>query len=107
MKALRKVLNELNMPDVIDGETFESEFSFKIREDGNLILIYDENEEYGVDYIEHKNAMLREACLEFGFSFKPKKKDVIYAKIEKAVKDDFGKNTILEWYDHVTLCVRR
>lgn len=107
MKALQKVLEKLNTPSIIYGETFESEFSFKVKEEDDVIFIYDENENYTVNYLEEKNALMEEASFEFGFSFKPIEVDEIYEKIEKAIKKDFGKDTILEWYDHVTLCVRR
>lgn len=106
MKALQKVLEKLNALYVIDGETFESEFSFKVRENEDLIFIYDENENYTIDYLEEKNALMQEASFEFGFSFKPIEVDEIYEKIDKAIKKDFGKDTVLDWYDHVTLCVR-
>ena len=85
----------------------ESTFSFKVRENEDLIFIYDENENYTIDYLEEKNALMEEASFEFGFLCNPIEEDEIYDKIEKAVKKDFGKDTILEWYDHVTLCVRR
>lgn len=107
MKALQKVLEKLNAIYVIDGETFESEFSFKVKEEDDVIFIYDENENYTVNYLEEKNALMEEASFEFDFNFKPIEVDEVYEYIEKAVKDDFGKNAILEWYDHVTLCFRR
>lgn len=107
MKNLTIVLNELNSLFVIDGETFESEFSFKVKEEDDVIFIYDENENYTVNYLEEKNALMEEASFEFGFLCNPIEEDEIYDKIEKAVKGDFGKDIILEWYDHVTLCVRR
>lgn len=107
MKNLTIVLNELNSMFVVDGEKFESAFSFKVRENEDLIFIYDENENYTVNYLEEKNALMEEASFEFGFNFKPIEVDEVYEYIEKAVKDDFGKNAILEWYDHVTLCFRR
>lgn len=107
MKNLTIVLNELNSMFVVDGEKFESTFSFKVRENEYLIFIYDENENYTIDYLEEKNALMQDASFEFGFSFKPIEVDEIYEKIENAIKKDFGKDTVLDWYDHVTLCVRR
>lgn len=107
MKNLTIVLNELNSMFVVDGEKFESEFSFKVKEEDDVIFIYDENENYTVNYLEEKNALMEEASFEFCFNFKPIEVDEVYEYIEKAVKDDFGKNAILEWYDHVTLCFRR
>ena len=106
MKNLTIVLNELNSLFVIDGETFESEFSFKVKEEDDVIFIYDENENYTIDYLEEKNALMQEASFEFGFSFKPIEVDEIYEKIEKAIKKDFGKDAVLDWYDNMTLCVR-
>lgn len=107
MKELQKALEMLNTSSIIDGETFESVFSFVLKEEDGVIFIYDENENYTIDYLEEKNALFEEASFEFGFNFKPIEVDEIYKKIEKAIKKDFGKDTILEWYDHVTLCVRR
>ena len=106
MKNLTIVLNELNSLFVVDGEKFESTFSFKVRENEGLIFIYDENENYTIDYLEEKNALMQEASFEFGFIFKPIEVDEIYEKIEKAIKKDFGKDTVLDWYDNMTLCVR-
>ena len=106
MKNLTIVLNELNSMSVIDGETFESEFSFKVKEEDDAIFIYDENENYTVNYLEEKNALMQDASFEFGFSFKPIEVDEIYEKIEKAIKKDFGKDAVLDWYDNMTLCVR-
>lgn len=107
MKELQKALEMLNTPSIIDGETFESVFSFKVKEEDDVIFIYDENENYTVNYLEEKNALMEEASFEFGFNFNPIEVDEVYETLEKAVKDDFGKSTILDWYDHVTLCVRR
>lgn len=106
MKNLTIVLNELNSLFVVDGEKFESTFSFKVRENEDLIFIYDENENYTIDYLEEKNALMQEASFEFGFRFKPIEVDEIYEKIEKAIKKDFGKDAVLDWYDNMTLCVR-
>lgn len=107
MKALQKVLEKINATSIIDGETFESVFSFVLKEEDGVIFIYDENENYTIDYLEEKNALMEEASFEFGFNFNPIEVDGIYEALEKAVKDDFGKSAILEWYDHVTLCFRR
>ena len=49
---------------------------------------------------------MQETSFEFGFSFKPIEVDEIYEKIEKAIKKDFGKDAVLDWYDNMTLCVR-
>ena len=106
MKELQKALEKLNALYVIDGETFESEFSFKVKEEDDVIFIYDENENYTIDYLEEKNALMQEASFEFGFIFKPIEVDEIYEKIEKAIKKDFGKDAVLDWYDNMTLCVR-
>ena len=106
MKKLQKALEMFNTPSIIDGETFESEFSFKVKEEDDVIFIYDENENYTIDYLEEKNALMQDASFEFGFSFKPIEVDEIYEKIEKAIKKDFGKDAVLDWYDNMTLCVR-
>ena len=106
MKELQKALEMLNTPSIIDGETFESEFSFKVKEEDDVIFIYDENENYTIDYLEEKNALIQEASFEFGFIFKSIEVDEIYEKIEKAIKKDFGKDAVLDWYDNMTLCVR-
>ena len=106
MKELQKALEMLNTPSIIDGETFESVFSFVLKEEDGVIFIYDENENYTIDYLEEKNALMQEASFEFGFSFKPIEVDEIYEKIEKSIKKDFGKDAVLDWYDNMTLCIR-
>ena len=81
MNALQKVLEKLNALYVIDGKAFESEFSFKVKEEDDVIFIYDENENYTINYLEEKNALMQEASFEFGFSFKQIEVDEIYEKI--------------------------
>ena len=105
MKALQKVLEELNAPQIIGGEEFKSNFKFTTRREGNLLFIYDEREYYHIDYLDDQNWLMRDCAQEFGYEFKPILVDEIHEKIKQAVKKDFGENVDLDWYDNVSMCV--
>lgn len=101
MKHLEKIIEELNAPKTYDGETYESEFDFKVDDD----RIYDANECYHIDYLGDCNSLMYDVCQEFGFPFEPKTIDEIHEKLEKAVKEDFGENTYLDWEDNMTMII--
>lgn len=105
MKALQKVLNELNSPKIIDGEKYDSNFKFATRKEDNCLFIYDEYESYHIDYLEEQNCLIYSCAQEFGFKFEPETIDKIHEEIEKAIKKDFGKDAYLEWFDNVTMCI--
>lgn len=92
---LEKVLNELNQDKIIDDEKFESEFHFEYKIDGNLLYIYDTNENYSYSYEQDMNDSLYELALEFGFTH-TYQKDTVMPKIEKAIKDDLGID-LVDW----------
>lgn len=107
MDNLKRVIEELNSPKEYDGEMFESEFNFIIKEEDERIIIVDTNEYYHIDYVESQNSLMYDCCMEFGFEFKPMVDDRIMEKLEKAVKKDFGDDTYIEWLTNVEMIVVR
>lgn len=107
MKNLKKAIKELNASKEYDGEVFESQFNFIIKEEDGMIYIVDTNENYNIDYLEESNALLYSCCEEFGCEFKPILNDKIMEQLESAVKKDFGKDAYIEWYTNIEMQVAR
>ena len=105
MKALQKVLEELNSPKIIEGEKYDSNFKFITRREDGCLFIYDEYENYHIDYLEELNWLMHDCAEEFGTEFKPILVDKIHEEIKEAIKKDFGESADLDWYDNVTMCV--
>lgn len=112
LKNLNAVIEELNADKVYDfegeKETIESPYHFvtRINEEENCIEVFDENEEYNIDYVENMNCLNYDCSLEFGYKYEPQTEDEIHTKLEEAVKKDFGKDYYLEWYDSVVMQIR-
>lgn len=105
MKNLQKALDKFNAPQIIDGDEFKSNFKFTTRREGNLLFIYDEYENYHIDYLEELNWLMHDCAEEFGTEFKPILVDEIHEEIKEAIKKDFGESADLDWYDNVAMCV--
>ena len=103
---LEKVVEELNKEVVFENEVLPSEFEFKVEKEGNLLRIYDLNENYDIDYLENENYMLRDLAEEFGKKVEFEKVDKIHEKLEKAIHKDYGKNVYLEWLTNVEMIAR-
>jgi len=100
MENLKREVEKLNR-----DKTFE--FDFKIREENNLIEIYDANENYSIDWLQETNANLHEVCLEFGKEFKPCENDLIHDRLEIAVKKDFGEDAYIDWINNLIMVVAK
>ena len=105
LKNLRKVIRELNAPIDIDGEKFERGFEFKIKKEGDSVLLYDCNERYHADYAYESFCLMRQAAAEFGFDPPKEYDDDIYNKLNEALKKDLGNDAFIEWEDHVRMCI--
>lgn len=105
MKSLLKTIKKLNTPDVIEGYEMESLFNFKIREEKGILKIYDEKENYHIDYLDEMNSLLYDASIEFGTSFIPMETDNIMQQLETAIKCDFGNDSYIEWETNVVMVV--
>lgn len=101
MENLKKVIEELNAPNEIDGVTYESPYDFKIKDN----KIYDVNECYNIDWLEEQNCLMYDASQEFGFEFEPMSSDTIHDKLLEAVKKDFGEDSYLEWENNVVMVI--
>ena len=73
-----------------ETETEESPFHFTYRVEGDELKIYDEHEEFSIDYGE-----------EFGYKARDKKLD----KIEQALKEDGFDDEVLEWENNVIMSI--
>lgn len=108
LSNLKKAINELNSPCVIDGEEMESEFSFKLREGDTYIEVYDENENYYIGYLDNQICMLADLQEEFGVQLNlDNVKDDVMDKLSEALKKDLGEDCYFEWKDNVTLFAPR
>ena len=107
MKNIKEAIKELNAPEEIEGEMFESPFNFKIREYEDHIEIYDSNENYHSDYAYESYYMACSIADEFGFKPPKEMTDDVYDALNEAVKKDFGKDAYIDWYDHVTMMAYR
>ena len=88
IENLKREVEKLNKTEAF-------EFNFKIREENNLIEIYDANENYSIDWLQETNANLHEVCLEFGKEFKPCENDLIHDRLEIAVKKEEDNSSFL------------
>ena len=109
LKNLKKVINELNSSSLYeyDGEieVYESQFKFKLEERKEGLVLFDENENYNIDYLEELNCSMYDLSNEFGFEFIPETIDEIHKKLENALKKDLGNEFFLEWQDTVTMLI--
>jgi len=100
---LDKLLTELNAPIEIEGVESEGEFNFKYRVNGDFLELYDEYENYTIDYEEDMNYMMEGLSSEFGAGF-DYYEDNILPRIEEALKKD-GFTEPLEWENNVVMVV--
>lgn len=107
MTNLKEAINKLNASKEYDGEIFESEFNFIIREENGIICIVDTKENYSIDYLDEQNELMRSCAWEFGFKFKPILVDEVMDQLETAVKADFGKDAYIEWNTNIEMHVAR
>ena len=107
MRNLKKAIAELNAPKEFDGDVIESQFDFTIREENGRIEVFDKNECYCMYYAEEVYCMMMDAAAEFGFEPPSEVSDNVFEKLEAAVKEDFGKDAYIGWYDNVVMCVAR
>lgn len=105
LKNLKEAIRKLNAPEIIDGEEFESGHDFKLKEDGDRILLYDCNEQYHIGYAEDLYWSMKELAQEFGFEPPDRIEDRIMKKLEAALRKDLGKQAYLEWEDNVRMCI--
>lgn len=104
LKNLKKVVDDLNATKVYEfeegePEEFESPFHFVIKKRDDLykgaIAIYDENEEYDINYSENMSYLT-------GHSYT----DTIKEKLENAIQKDLkSKDAYLEHYDSVIMVI--
>lgn len=109
LKNLKKVIERLNAPKEYnyDGEIeiCESSFNFKLEERNGELVLFDENENYYIDYLEECNQLMYDCSREFGFEFEPQSIDKIHEELEEAIKKDLGKESYLEWLDPVVMLI--
>lgn len=101
---LQKLIDELNASSTIDGEKIESSFKFKLVEENGQLFLFDENENFTINYEEDMAYMYQDIVDEFGGKM-PEVLDTITPRIEEAVKADFGKDAYIEWEDTVRMIV--
>ena len=104
LKNLKKVITDLNATKVYEfeegeSEEFESPFHFVIEKRDDLykgaIAIYDENEEYDINYSENMSYLTGHSCTK---NIKEKLENAI--KKKKKTKDAY-----LEHYDSVIMVI--
>ena len=101
---LEELIKQLNSPLDIDGEEFESEFNFELKEEDGTLFLYDTKENYTINYEEDQYYMYQEFVAEFGGRM-PEVLDKITPQIIEAVKADFGKDAYVEWENNVRMII--
>ena len=107
---LDAVLKKLNAPQTfeVDGqiETEPSSYDFKYRKEGDMLKIYDANENYTINYVDDLYSMYEELSYEFNFKMPEKIEDKIHPQIEQALKEDGFGDEVLEWENNVIMSIR-
>lgn len=109
LKNLKKVIEKLNAPKEYnyDGEieVYKSSFNFKLEKREEGLVVFDENENYYIDYLDEINSLMYDCSKEFGFEFKRQTVDEIHEELEEAIKKDLGKESYLEWLNPVVMLI--
>jgi hypothetical protein len=100
---LEAAIAKLNKPIVADGETIDDGFNFILRLEDGIYYLFDKTEQYHYDYQEDLDYLMADFAAENDMEFEADGIDHIFEDLEKALKQDYGKDAYLDWYDNVSM----